>query len=79
MPESLKFREWEEILSEIDKDGNDEINFEEFLTAMEKVIHPEITPNTLTKAIKKTEESYIKEREDDLPEKVPEDQEESKS
>mmetsp|Transcript_542 Transcript_542/g.478 ORF Transcript_542/g.478 Transcript_542/m.478 type:complete len:93 (+) Transcript_542:966-1244(+) len=34
-------QEWEEILHEIDKDGNDEINFDEFIEAMEKVIHPE--------------------------------------
>ena len=36
-------QEWEEILKEIDRDGNEEINFDEFIIAMDKVIHPETT------------------------------------
>lgn len=45
-------------MNEIDKDGNDEINFDEFIQAMEKVIHPEVTTTS-----KKTKEKIIDEEE----------------
>lgn len=36
-------KEWEEILNEIDKDGNDLISLSEFISAMEKVLQQEDT------------------------------------
>lgn len=52
-------QEWQEILNQIDLDGNEEINFEEFVATMEKVIHPEITPQAVPKVVKEEKQPEI--------------------
>lgn len=64
-------------MNEIDKDGNDEINFDEFIQAMEKVIHPEVTPvskkskEKINSEEEKEEEPLGKQRDTANTEKLP--------